>query len=92
MGLLDKAKDAASKAADTAQEARQAQVERRAEREAAVAALQKWDYKVLYIREGRQKGMMGSGGIESDLKELGKQGWEVTGVIGDRILLERALG
>ena len=87
MGLMDKARDAAARTAVAAQEAGG----RLAERGAALEALQKWDYKVIFVHKHDQEGLLGSGSIEERLQKLGRDGWEVVAAIGDRIILKRPL-
>jgi hypothetical protein len=87
--------DAAKKEEEAAAraEAKAAQDELNQQAAAALAAhvanLPKWEYKVIRVGEDKQKGILGSGRMETLFNDLGKSGWELVSVNEERASFKR---
>jgi hypothetical protein len=53
-------------------------------KDAHTRSLPKWRYKVIRVGEDKQKGLLGSGRMESLFNDLGAQGWELVAVSEER--------
>lgn len=48
-----------------------------------------WEYEVRHLREGRTEGLLGAKGIAKEFNELGRMGWELAGITGERAIFKR---
>ena len=48
-----------------------------------------WEYKVIHVREGLQKGRLGSGTLERELNALGLDSWELVAFVEERAVFKR---
>jgi hypothetical protein len=91
----EKQADAARKEQEAAASAEAKAAQDAANREAAaalaahVANLPKWQYKVIRVGEDKQKGILGSGRMETLFNDLGKDGWELVSVNEERASFKR---
>ena len=49
----------------------------------------RWEYKVVWIMKGQQKGAMGSSSMELKFNKHGSQGWELVAVEAERATFKR---
>ena len=63
----------------------------RAEEEARIASLPKWEYQVKRVGEDKQKGLLGSQRMEEIFNGEGKKGWELVAVHEERATFKRPL-
>jgi hypothetical protein len=51
----------------------------------------RWEYKVVWVRRGAQKGAMGSRTMELAFNKVGSQGWELVAVEEERATFKRRI-
>src|SRR5947209_19522709 len=49
----------------------------------------RWEYKVVWIMKGQQKGAFGSSSMELNFNKRGSQGWELVSVEAERAIFKR---
>jgi hypothetical protein len=67
----------------------QANAEAQAALNAHIASVPKWDYRVAWVGEDKQKGLLGSRRMEEIFNQLGAEGWELVSVNMERATFKR---
>ena len=91
MGFRDSLKEKRDEAVAAQAERGEANGRAKAEEEARVATLPKWEYQVKRVGEDKQEGMLGSQRMEEIFNGEGRKGWELVAINEERATFERPL-
>lgn len=57
-----------------------------------IAALPRWEYRVIRVGGDKQRGILGGGRMEDLFNDLGREGWELVAVSEERASFKRPAG